>query len=46
MTARGGRRWPPQVQAIFSTVVQTAGAIVLAVMAVRLAPLSAGARAA
>jgi hypothetical protein len=30
--------WPPQVQAVFSTVVQTAGSILLAVAALRLAP--------
>jgi hypothetical protein len=35
--------WAPQVQAIFSTVVQTAGALVLAVAALRLAPVSADA---
>jgi hypothetical protein len=31
--------WPPQVQAIFSTVVQTAGAIGLSVAALRIAPV-------
>jgi alpha-1,2-mannosyltransferase len=35
--------WAPQVQAIFSTVVQTAGALMLAVAALRLAPVSADA---
>ena len=30
--------WPPQVHAVFSTVVQTAGSIALAVAALRLAP--------
>ena len=32
--------WPPQVHAVFSTVVQTAGSLALAVMALRLAPVS------
>jgi hypothetical protein len=38
--------WSPQVHAIFSTVVQTAGALVLAVAALRLAPESISAPAA
>jgi alpha-1,2-mannosyltransferase len=38
--------WPPQVQALYSTVVQTAGAIVLAVAALRLAPVTVTASAA
>ena len=38
--------WPPQVHAIFSTVVQTAGSIVLAVAALRLAPAGVSAPAA
>jgi hypothetical protein len=38
--------WPPQVHAIFSTVVQTAGSILLAVAALRLAPAGVSAPAA
>jgi hypothetical protein len=38
--------WPPQVHAIFSTVVQTMGAIALAVAALRLAPVGVSASAA